>query len=306
MRGKKALYFRVYLANSLNRLSRAGISFVTKFYLLLIAIVRIMNISSAGQLTRSNCLLKSIILLALILNPLVNLAQVSKSALKKLQKEESFKIVTLAVYGVASANEATLLETRLEALTEVSNCEVDYLNNKCTVIAGFTVRKEDILGITGRSGIKTSDYTEEIRWQSTPPAKRNIQYATELEKADQVNDVGSRQKKTELELERRKTVEIEEIERAELRKIEDHISHGLPHDYPKYEDTGDRSEDKRKYTEAKGEWIRNNPEKYKALFSKDGDGVTVIPLSDFDRMSGKKQQYIKDNPSKFKITEQKR
>ncbi len=42
----------------------------------------------------------------------------------------------------------------------------------------------------------------------------------------------------------------------------------IPADFPKYVETGNKEKDRATYNSAKLKWINDNPEKYKALFTK--------------------------------------
>lgn len=43
---------------------------------------------------------------------------------------------------------------------------------------------------------------------------------------------------------------------------------GMPEDFPSYFDTGNPAEDRKRHEKAKYIWVKNNPERYKALLNK--------------------------------------
>ena len=261
-----------------------------------------------GFMNKSILSVTVLLLLVLLLNPIISLGQISKSELKHLQNETNFKVITLAIFGINNDTEAIKLKNSIEALSEVHNCEVDYKDNQCTIIAGFTIQKEDILGITGPAGIKTSNYSEDIRWQNNHLSKNKITLTNEMEQAKEVTTTPEEEEKVKekirIEKEERRKLEIElNAKLAQERVTTAAPENNLPKGYPKNINTGNQIEDDNNYAIAKEEWIRNNPEKYRRLSVNPESQVTEIPMADFRKMSAEKQKHIKGNPSKFKIIE---
>ncbi|MBL4656605.1 MAG: hypothetical protein JKX73_01295 [Flavobacteriales bacterium] len=238
---------------------------------------------------------------ALILSSVSSYAQMSGSELKKLQKEASFKIITIEIQGVKSDDRALKLKSDLESIQDVHDCEVDYQNNLCKLIAGFGVQKSDVLGITGRSQVKTANYSEEVRWQTNQNSKNRIQHIDEKARAEELNYRPEEEEKLqrEIEITRKLEGEIAEKEKQEARGTQ--YENDLPEGYPRYLDSGNQVEDERKYSETKEEWIENNPEKYRQISAKDKNSVTKVTNAEFKKMSAEKQQVIKSNPTKYKV-----
>jgi len=244
---------------------------------------------------------KSIVLVALLFSPIMMLAQISKSELKQLEKESNYKIISLSVFGINNAQEATFLENKLERLIEIQDCEIDFQNNKCKIIAGFTIQKSEVLSIIGKEGIKSSEYSEEIMWKNTKHSKNQILYADEKTQADKVYNDPDEKEKLNKEMRRRRALEEERIEKEKQEETKSQYLNNLPQDYPRFESTGNQVEDNKKYTEAKQEWIKNNPEKYRQISKKNEQSITEIPYKDFQKMSVEKQDHIKNNPTRYKI-----
>jgi hypothetical protein len=72
--------------------------------------------------------------------------------------------------------------------------------------------------------------------------------------------------------------------------------------YFTYEITGDEARDAQSYTDAKIEFVKNNPAKYKQWVeqSKPTEKI-IVPKSDFDKMPKDKQEKILSNPGQFQI-----
>lgn len=228
-------------------------------------------------------------------------AQVSKSELKQLQRESTLKIITFEIFGVNTHEDATQLKTKVESLKDVRDCEVDYQNNLCRIIAGFGVQKSDVLGITGRSAVKTSNYSEEVRWQTNRNSKNKIQYTDEKARAAELNYRPEEEEKLNREIEMKRKVERAIAEKEKQQTISTSSENDLPLGYPRYLDSGNQVEDERNYAKAKEEWIKTNPDKYRQIFARDENSVTEISNAEFKKMSADKQQVIKSNPSKYKI-----
>lgn len=71
----------------------------------------------------------------------------------------------------------------------------------------------------------------------------------------------------------------------------------IPADFPQPGSTSSKS-DRIHFTEAKANWIANNPELYEQM---QAPVVTVISQADFDSMPPAKQQHILDNPDLYII-----
>ncbi|MFH1321908.1 MAG: hypothetical protein ABII90_14810 [Bacteroidota bacterium] len=111
---------------------------------------------------------------------------------------------------------------------------------------------------------------------------------------------------SEAELLRAKEVygDNSKMQKAELmkEKREQNINNNtqiLPPGFPRYVDTGSPEDDQNKYAKAKEQWIHDNPEKYKELFN--DNKVKTIPYKEFIKMPEEKQNQIKSNPDKYKI-----
>jgi len=77
----------------------------------------------------------------------------------------------------------------------------------------------------------------------------------------------------------------------------------MPPDFPKYNNTGNPTEDQMRYKTAKEEWIRNNPAKYKQISAGDTTKQSIIPAEEYNKMSDEKKQVINNNPGKYIIKE---
>ena len=255
-----------------------------------------------GHFKRSILILKSLIFSGIILSSLTSVAQVSKSELNQLQKEINFKIIKFTVFGVNSDEEAIRFKSDLERLAGVRDCEVDYQNHQCVIIAGFAVQKSEVLSLTGRAGVKVSDYSEEIRWRTNQNSYNKIQYTDEKARAKELKATSPEEdEKMQGQIEMRRKTESAIAEKEKQQAIRTPSEYDLPENYPKYHDSGNQVEDDRKYAKAKSEWIHENPDIYRQIFTNKENNITEISHQEFKKMSGEKQRKIKSNPSKYII-----
>ena len=75
----------------------------------------------------------------------------------------------------------------------------------------------------------------------------------------------------------------------------------MPAGFPNYIDTGYPETDRQNYSQAKQQWINNNPDKYNELFNKNKNLPDQIPDTEFQKMPVERQQHILNNPDKYQI-----
>ena len=203
----------------------------------------------------------------------------------------SFKIIRFSVYGVNTPTDALDLKSSMESKQGIISCQTDIANNQCTIIAGFEIQKKDIVDITSSAGIKVSNYSQEIHLQKRQNTTQT-QMSDELKQKRMLETYGKPQPEDTKSIKKEKSVIVKNKQE-------------MPASFPQYIDTGHPEIDRQNYSQAKQQWINNNPDKYNELFNKNKDQPEQIPDAEFQKMPVEKQQLILNNTDKYEIIEQK-
>lgn len=173
----------------------------------------------------------------------------------KYKEEESYKTISFKVDFIENSNQVNTFIKLFKANPDIFNVSYNLVSKTCLIDSKLNIDNKSIVSITGPAGYKTSEYSEKVNLLIQMP---NI----------------SREEREKIE-----------YDRAEQNRI----TNNWPADFPKFINTGNPAKDNEDYKDRKTEWIKNNPEKYKAISSSS---------KHFETEAEKKEKLEKDNSKK--------
>ena len=75
--------------------------------------------------------------------------------------------------------------------------------------------------------------------------------------------------------------------------------------FPIFQDNGNPDADIADYQKRKADWIKDHPEAYQKMIGQPTASVHLIPKAEFDQFPQEKKDHILQNPSLYRITENK-
>ncbi|MFH1319393.1 MAG: hypothetical protein ABII90_01910 [Bacteroidota bacterium] len=182
----------------------------------------------------------------------LNTEQEGKTEIKELENQRSFR-----VYGLSSEKDANKLIKGLRDINEVIDCNINSDILYVKSLDKFSSSK--IIYTLNKLGFKAVEINNESKKFISEEEKNDI--------ADQKHLNPEQQRALEVYGDRVKLEKIKKEKEKEDKREQVINSKNLPHNFPRYIDTGNPEEDTRKYAELKEKWIKNNPEIYKELFN---------------------------------------
>lgn len=149
------------------------------------------------------------------------------------KETESYKSICFKVEHIINTDQANSLINLLKTDPSIFKVSFDIVKKECRIDARLEIDKNRIINLTGPSGYKVYEYTEQVNLLIEMP---KISY-----------------------------VEREKIESD--REEQNRIINNWPDDFPQFINTGNPAKDNEDYKKRKDAWIKNNPEKYKTISS---------------------------------------
>ncbi|OFY74593.1 MAG: hypothetical protein A2275_10960 [Bacteroidetes bacterium RIFOXYA12_FULL_35_11] len=149
------------------------------------------------------------------------------------KESESYKTINFRVDFLNSDQQIKSFLQLFKGNNNFFNVEYNAVSKICNIESKLSIDKTNVVYLTGNAGYKISEYSEKV----------NLMIQMPVVSADE-----------------RAKIEAD-------REEQNRILNAWPADFPQFIDTGNSEYDNKDYKKRKDEWIKNNPEKYKAISS---------------------------------------